>query len=338
MEVLWLRKHLYHRLKHDELLGVHGVELGVEFKDFLLAAVELDSIVEDARAARDLAALRLRRFEELAHQVLIALSCRILRWVDLPGSIRQGVLSQELDDLFYIGATEVLSRTELVGDVEIVRTVVAGQLAEDTVSQVHIDHLVVLTGGEKRITRVVGRRADTSSVALARLLGSLARVLHLANLVPLVLCVTPHEGKGDAILAEDLDEAVRLAAHLALNIVRKVGELSNVDLFATLSRSLALFLIFVEVRALLILTGQVASELANLFVLCSNNDVAPGVVSHRPDGLRQLDGLLALAVSPELDRAVIATRDDLASVEAVNGEDEASVALIIHHMRAIHRP
>jgi len=93
-----------------------------------------------------------------------------------------------------------------------------------------------------------------------------------------------------------------------------------------------------EVWALYILAGSVTSEFSNLFVISAYDDVAILVVSDRPNSFRQLDGLFALAIGPELDCAVVAACHDLASVQAVNSKNESAMATIVHHVGAIHGP
>jgi len=52
----------------------------------------------------------------------------------------------------------------------------------------------------------------------------------------------------------------------------------------------------------------------------------------------QLDCLLALTVSPNLDCTVVSTSHNLTSFKTINCKNEASVATIIQHMSSIHRP
>ena len=61
-------------------------------------------------------------------------------------------------------------------------------------------------------------------------------------------------------------------------------------------------------------------------------------MSDRPNCLGKLNRLLTLAISPEFYRAVIATRDNLSRIEAIDTENEAIVALEIHHVGPVQRP
>ena len=97
---------------------------------------------------------------------------------------------------------------ELICRLQIVASIVAGQFTEDSITEVNIDDLVVLSCLEKRITWVLFRFADSTCVTLAGLLGGLTWILDLSDFVPLFLSVAPHESKCDSILAENLDKAV----------------------------------------------------------------------------------------------------------------------------------
>ena len=107
-----------------------------------------------------------------------------------------------------IATAEALSGAELVGDFRVVGSIVDGQLAEHSIAEVDIDDFVVLACWEESIALIVGRGTDASSASLTGLLGGLAWVLDLTNLVPFVLCVAPHVGKCNAIFLEDLHETI----------------------------------------------------------------------------------------------------------------------------------
>jgi len=184
----------------------------------------------------------------------------------------------------------------------------------------------------------VNRRSDTRGIPLACLLGGLAWVLYFANLVPLAFCVAPHESEGRIVFFENLDEAVRLASDLTLNRLLEVRKFFHINLLTTLGRSLALILILMEVRPFSVLAGQVARESSDLLVLSAHDNIAVLVMSHGPHSLGKLDSLLAGTVSPEFDCTVITSRDDLAGIEAVDREDEAAMALKVHHVRSIEGP
>lgn len=117
-------------------------------------------------------------------------------------------MAKELNDLLSVTSAKALSCAELVRDFRIVCSIIHWQLSEDTVAKVDIDDFVVLTGREESIAWIVGCGSDPTGITLTGLLGSLTRILNLTNLVPLVLCITPHVGKSNAILFENLDKAI----------------------------------------------------------------------------------------------------------------------------------
>ena len=115
----------------------------------------------------------------------------------------------------------------------------------------------------------------------------------------------------------------------------KVGHLVHVDLLATLSCRLTLFLILSEVGPFFILPGQIPRKRPNLLIFTAHDNVAVLIVRHGPNRLWQLNSLFACTVSPEFHSAIVATRDDLASFEAIYAEDETIMAFEVHHMGAI---
>ena len=181
----------------------------------------------------------------------------------------------------------------------------------------------------------MGRGTNSSCTTLACLLSSLSWVLDFANLVPLILSVTPHEGKCDAILSENLHKAIRLATNLALNLCLEVRQLANVNLLASLGCRLALFLVLTEIRCVFLLASLIPRESPNLFIFRSHNNVAILIVGHGPNCLWKLDSLLTCAICPESDRAVVTTRNDLTGFETIDTENEATVAFEVHHMGAV---
>ena len=179
---------------------------------------------------------------------------------------------------------------------------------------------------------------NAGSTSLTCLLSGLARVLHFTNLVPLALSIPPHVRKGDIVFFENLNESVRLSTDLALHLRLEIWELAHVDLFATLGSCLALFFILSEVCTIFVLTGQIPRKCSNLLVLCSDNNIAILIVGDRPDCLGKLNGLLAFAISPEFDCAIVTTGDNLSRFKTINTKDEAIVSLKVHHVSAIHGP
>jgi len=185
---------------------------------------------------------------------------------------------------------------------------------------------------------VVSCLADSTGITLAGLLGGLAWVLYLSNLVPLAFCIAPHVSVGHIVFAEYLDKAVRLALNLALNRLLEVRKFCKVYLLTTLRGSLALIFILNKSGSISVLTSQVTGENPYLFVLSTHNNVTVLVMSYGPNSLGQLDCLLAGPVGPEFHGTIVASCDNLTSFEAVDGKNEAIVSLKIHHMRPIHRP
>lgn len=232
----------------------------------------------------------------------------------------------------------MLSCAKLVCHFKIVRSVVAGKLAVDTVTQIHIDNFVILTSCKECITFVLDRLPNSSGSTLSSSLGSLSWVLDFSNLVPLVLSITPHEGECHAIFSENLDEAIRLASDFTFDCSFKVWQFAYVDLLSSLGCCFAFFLILSEIGAFLVLSFGVTSELSNLFVFCANENIAVLVMSHSPDCLRQLDCLLACSISPEFDGAVVSSSHNFTRREAIDGKNEAIVTFEIHHVGSIQRP
>ena len=232
----------------------------------------------------------------------------------------------------------MLASAEFVCHIEIVGSIVAGQFAEHAIAKININDFVVLARCEKCITWVMSCLTDPSSIALSSLLRSLSWVLHFANLVPLALSVAPHVSESNSVFTEHLDKAIRLASHFALNVIFEVWKISDIDLLATLRRSLALFFVLVEVSTGCVFAVRITSELANLLVFSAHDDIAPRVMRQSPHRLWKLDSLFALAIGPQLDTAIVASSDDLSSIEAVNGENKATVSPVVQHMGAIHRP
>jgi hypothetical protein len=160
--------------------------------------------------------------EEIIHKVAIFGLGFSLAVSNLSRCIRKCVLSQELHDLFNIGASKVLTGAELVRHFQIISSIVARQFTEDAITQIHIDDLVILTCREKLISRILNSCTDTSSPALSCLLSSLSRVLDFSNFIPFPLSITPHVSECDAILSENLHKSIGFAAHFSLNFVFEI--------------------------------------------------------------------------------------------------------------------
>lgn len=116
----------------------------------------------------------------------------------------------------------MLTSTELVSHVGEVGAVVDGKFAEHTVTKVNIDDLVVLASCKYGITSILRGLSDTCSISLSRLLGSLARVLNLTDLVPFVLSVAPHVRKSHIIFLENLDKAIGFALDASFDLFFEV--------------------------------------------------------------------------------------------------------------------
>ena len=305
--------------KVDQFLSLERVQFSIELEDFFLRSIDLYLVIVEVCRARDLATPFLLgcTTKEIVHQVLVTLFFGLWIWVNLTCSIWEGVLSKELGDLVDIRPAKIFSRTEHICDFKVVCSVVDWQLTENSVSKIDIDDFVVLSSWENLVTWVLDCGSHTCCSALTSLLGSLSRVLDLANLVPFVFSVTPHIGERCSIFFKDLDKAVRLATNLAFNRRFEVRQVAHIKLLATLSRRFTFFLVLRKVGTLFLSSG-IAGERPNFLVFAAHDDVAPLVVCDRPDRLWQLNRLLALAISPEFDCAVVASCDDLACLQAIN--------------------
>ena len=187
----------------------------------------------------------------------------------------------------------MLTSTESISNIEVICSIVARKLSVNAISKVNINNLIILSSWEHIVTSVVLRCLTDSISSPART----SRLLDFSDFVPLVLCVAPHIRKWSLTFLENLDEAIRLAPYLALNLSIEVRNLAHIDLLAaTLSSSLALFFVFYEFSRVPILSKCIPRERPNILILRPHYDVAILIVRHGPHRLWQLDSLLAGAI------------------------------------------
>ena len=216
MVICCVCKDLDHRFKVDEVLSIHHLQLFIKLKDLAFKAIQLNLFIHDFRPGWNLRASRLRQSShEIVHDIIITLGRRIISCL-----VRQGVLTKESNDLLSIGSTKTFSGTEFVRDFIIACSIIARQFSKDTIAKVDIDHLVIFSGWEQVVSRVVCGSCRNFTWLLRSTTWSLS--LNFTNFVPLSFGIAPHVGKCDSIFLEYLHKSVGLSLDSSFDLSPEV--------------------------------------------------------------------------------------------------------------------
>ena len=168
--------------------------------------------------------------------------------------------------------------------------------------------MVILSGGEQNIARVLTCLGDADRVASSRL----RPTDDLAKAVPLLLAHVPAIGVALTLVAEHLHLTVRSSSDLTNDFSLEVlhgGEINFVSLPSFgLSHRFTLVLILLKLIPSL-LPHTVCGENLDRLILAGHNQVASPALREIPNRPRQLQHLLHLAGcrAPDSDSAVVAT-------------------------------
>ena len=330
MVICCVGKDLDHRFKIDEVLSIHHLQLFIKLKYLAFESIQLNLFIHDLSPRWNLGASRLR---QTSQQIVQELTVTLRRWI-ISCLIRQGVLTKECNDLLSISTTKTFSSAEFVRDFIIACTIIARQFSEHTIAEVDIDHFVVFSSREQVIAGVVSGSCRNFTWLLSSTSWSLT--LYFSNFVPLSFSIAPHVCICNTIFLEYLHISVRLSGNSTFNLSLEVRNFRQVNLLSAWLGSSFTFLIVLGKVWAIILSDCISCESSYFLVLASYDNVAPHVVRHRPNCLRKLNLLFAVAVSPQSDCAIITACHDLTSWQAVNAENEAGVASEIHHVCSIH--
>ena len=199
-------------------MSIHHLQLFIKLKDLAFKAIQLNLFIHDFRPGWNLRTSRLRECShEIVHDIIVTLGRRIISCL-----VRQGVLTKESNDLLSISSTKTFSGTEFVRDFIIACSIIARQFSKDTIAKVDIDYLVIFSGREQGVSRVVGGSCRNFTWLL--LLRSTTRSLSLnfTNFVPLSFGIAPHVGKCDFIFLEYLHKSVGLSLDSSFDLSLEV--------------------------------------------------------------------------------------------------------------------
>ena len=207
MVICCVGKDLDHRFKVDEVLSIHHLQLFIKLKDLAFKTIQLNLFIHDFRPGWNLRASGLwETSQEIVHEIIVTLGWRIFSCL-----VRQCVLTKESHDLLSIGSTKTFSSTEFVRDFIIACSIIARQFSKDTITEVDIDYLVIFSGWEQGISRVVGGSCRNFTWLLLLRSTTWSLSLNFTNFVPFSFSVAPHVGKCDSIFLEYLHKSVGLS-------------------------------------------------------------------------------------------------------------------------------
>jgi len=151
-----------------------------------------------------------------------------------------------------------------------VSTIIEWQFAHDAITKLHIEHMVILTCLEHGITRVLLGAAHSTHI---RAVIALVLVEHFTDLFPFALCHLPHVCLSDCTVFENLDFSFGRAHEFTLNLCLKVLKVIHVWSCLRLSTTLAITLVFSEIRAFITSLGILCEGFEG-FVLTTNDKIA----------------------------------------------------------------